>query len=312
MEPKNKKRRGVTSKHQGPTKTAPKTTQQQAKIEAPEGWNVQSAYGTLKDVRGARLVRLEDIHAWLMTNKELSSTNAAAWIFSAFTFDAGSPIGLLHGAAAVRTTLRILHPAESAAEYSDYLGSLYFNELTTLFPYVPHHQFDRDTPEALLYAMGNVAGYVWAPAMQDGPEVDLNECLDSYTAEGDFPSADVCRNRLGRLAVTFQAAHQLWGWGAVADVVTLQAVHIPIDKEPSTFAELVRFRKEHKGSGWTPTQKEIVAAEANTRKDKPGARGVASGMAEELEITITRLNELIRNVELVGKRAVVRRVAPRI
>ena len=280
-----------------------KKTNQQDKIEPPEGWIIQSVYGTLKDARGNCLVRLEDVHAWLMTNKEQSSASAATWIFSAFNSDAGSPLGMLHGAAAVRTTLRILHPAENAAEYGDYSGRLFFKELDAHFPYLPHHRLDRDSEGALIYAMGIAAGHLWAPALRDCNEADLNELLGGYGPEGDFPSCAICRNLLGRLAVSFQAAHTLWDWGSVANVVQLQSVDVPIEKEPTNFTQLGRFRKDHPGSEWTPNQKEVLVREARTRREKPGAQRVIETIAKELGVSVSFVNTLIREAKLRGKRA---------
>jgi len=47
-------------------------------IKPMEGWTLQTPYGTLKTSRGVDLVRLEDVHAWLMQEKGIPSASAAA------------------------------------------------------------------------------------------------------------------------------------------------------------------------------------------------------------------------------------------
>lgn len=258
---------------------APKPTTQQINVEPPKGWDVQSVYGTLKDARGHRLVRLEDVHAWLMTSKELASANAAARIFSAFISDTGSSVGLVHGAAAVRKTLCFLDPSENAAAYDDYSGREFIKKLAALFPYVPHAHFERGTVEALIYSVGIVAGYLWAPAMRDNREVDLNASLESYGADGAFPSCSTCRDVLGRFAVSLNVAHALWGWGNSAEVVQLHVVGNSAgapgaNAGPSASASeaVSDVRKRVPKTSWTPEQEQQLSQDF---KDAIGKQATA-------------------------------------
>lgn len=73
-------------------------------------------------------------------------------------------------------------------------------------------------------------------------------------------------------------------------------------KEPATWGELVAFRKEHSDAVWTPAQKNIAANEKAARNKRLAAKGVANAMAGELGVTVSRLNELIRNKDVGSKR----------
>lgn len=48
------------------------------RIVPPASWNMRSPYGLLKTRTGVLLVRLEDVHAWLMQEKSLPSMSATA------------------------------------------------------------------------------------------------------------------------------------------------------------------------------------------------------------------------------------------
>lgn len=63
---------------------------------------------------------------------------------------------------------------------------------------------------------------------------------------------------------------------------------------PTTWRELVQFRVGKKGTGFKSEEKRIVANEKARRSNQPGAKGVAAAMAEELDISVTLLNSLVR------------------
>lgn len=276
-------------------------------IVPPSTWSAKTDYGYAKTVRGVPLVRLEDVHAWLVESKDVPSASAAAWVFSVFVSDSASEIGTRNGATKVRSALHILDPVEHPSGYGEFAGRRFFSEASKVFPHVPHHHFEAGTDEALLYAMGLAAAYVWLGTSGDGPQCDLNRQLDGYCPDGEFQSHAVCKSFLGRLAVSLHGANVLWGWGGVAEVVPLHSVVVAT--EPVTWAQLVKFRETHKGADWTVTQKRIAAVEAKRRKAMPGAKGVAAAMAGELDITVTRFNGLLRSANDAGIRESVRRNA---
>ena len=120
-----------------------------------------------------------------------------------------------------------------------------------------------------------------------------------------WPKNDDLRKLLGRVAVPLQTAYELWGWGSVAEVVQLRVVQCETG-EPTDWPQLVAFRHANVGTEWKPNQKNIAATEANRRKESPGATGVAKAMAEELSITVSRFNDLVRSANSEGKRAAAR------
>lgn len=203
---------------------AKKPPAQKSKIEPPSAWSAKTAYGFAKTVGGVPLVRLEDVHAWLVESQDMPSASAAARVFSVFVSDAASELGMRYDAAKVRSALHILDPVEHPSGYGEFAGRQFFTEASEAFPYVPHHRFEAGTEEALLYAMGLAAAYVWGRTSSDCIDGDLNRQLDGYCPDGEFQSHAVCRGIIGRLAVSLDVAHALWGWGAVAEVVQLRSV----------------------------------------------------------------------------------------
>lgn len=102
------------------------------------------------------------------------------------------------------------------------------------------------------------------------------------------------------LAVAFQKAHELWGWGHVpAEVVQLVAVPAAdLEPEPiKTYAGLKAFRVATPGAPWTDDMRAALAQEEERRKNRPGAAGVRKKLGEELGCSDKRIGELIRQHE---------------
>lgn len=184
-------------------------------ITPPEGAPIRAPFGVLKTVRGRDLVRLEDVHAWMMQRHGLPSASAVARVFGAFASDANSAMGMEHGAAKVREFLHLTDLSGYADPVSEFAGRHSLREVARLVPCVTHSHFERGTPEALMYSMGLMAGEVWAPHAVD---IDLNERLEGYMPDGEFPTVAKAREIVGRLAVPYAAAYELWGWGSVGSV----------------------------------------------------------------------------------------------
>lgn len=271
---------GAATAPAGPRKPRPRLPD----VVPPEGfaWHVQSPYGTLKTDRGGKLVRLEDMHAWLMQRDGVPSARAVATVFGVFAADTNSKLGMEKGAAEVRKYLYLLDLSGYAQPIAGFTGKYFLNEVEEMVPYVPHHRFDRGTIEALFYSLGLMAGEVWAP---HECEIDLNHRLDGYCPQGDFPSIEKSKEILGRFAVPFIAAHALWDWGTVAVPVAAETEATPAAAAaPAALTEadvtnpetLVRFRQqfkevEHqKKPKWTPNQREHL----------PGAVKLYGGVAE--------------------------------
>ena len=249
-----------------------------------EGWALHSSFGVLKTNTGTKLARLEDVHAWLMRAKGIPSASAAARVFSVFTSDAGSALGLKHGAARVRSFLHVTDLSEYPDSVQSFAGRQFMDEAAEWMPYVPHHHFEKGTKEAVIYALGVLAGEVWAPHSGD---MDLNDRLDGYCPEGYFPSAERSRAMLGRLAVPFAMAHALWGWGTVARPAVVAAPASPFLL--ADFAALVAYRK---------TQKATNAAAGKPGKNIPWGDGK---QLDVLHAEYTRLGATTAAAESMGK-----------
>ncbi|MDP4075221.1 hypothetical protein QYL93_12410 [Acidovorax sp. A1169] len=276
-------------------------------VVPPEGfeWHVQSPYGTLKKDGGGKLVRLEDMHAWLMRRDGIPSASAVARVFGVFAADTNSKLGMEKGAAEVRKHLYLLDLSGYAQPIAGFTGKYFLGEVEELIPYVPDSHFERGTKELLFYTLGLMAGEVWAP---HACEIDLNHRLDGYCPQGDFPSVEKSKEILGRFAVPFIAAHALWDWGTVAVPVVTAAeaapAVVPVAAEveaapaaaPAELVEadvvspetLVRYReqfktlKPQKRPRWTEKQREYL----------PGAvqlHGGATELGEKLGLSYERV-----------------------
>lgn len=267
-------------------------------IAPPEGWRVQSPLGVLKTNTGRLLVRLEDVHAWIMQRHVLPSASAVARVFGAFASDANSAVGMEHGAAKVREFLHLTDLSGYAEPVSEFAGRHFLREVAELLPHVPHHHFDRGTPEALMYSLGLMAGEVWAPHAVD---IDLNERLDGYCPNGEFPAVAKAREILGRLAVPFAAAHALWGWGSVVTVDTdassIAAASAELGANDVNDAEtLVRYRQQFKGVAhqkrpqWTCEHRSYLDEAVRTY-------GGAAELAKLLGVTAEAVRGQLRKAE---------------
>lgn len=230
-------------------------------ITPPEGWRVQSPLGVLKTDRGRPLVRLEDVHAWMMQRDGIPSASAVARVFGVFASDANSAVGMEHGAAKVREFLHLTDLSGYAEPVSGFVGRLFLREVAELVPCVTHSHFERGTPEALMYSLGLMAGEVWAPHAID---IDLNDRLEGYFPYGEFPTVAKAREILGRLAVPFAAAYELWGWGTVG-AAAAGKVGVTADQldrgDVKDFDTLCRYLAPYKGkdgSEWPSWEVEWV------------------------------------------------------
>lgn len=244
-------------------------------ITPPEGCPLRAPFGVLKTARGLALVRLEDVHAWMMQRDGLPSASAVARVFGVFASDANSATGIEHGAAKVREFLHLTDLSGYAEPVSEFAGRHYLREVARLVPYVTHHHFDRGTPEALMYSLGLMAGEVWAPHAVD---IELHDRLEGYFPDGKFPTVAKAREILGRLAVPFAAAHGLWGWGKVENEAAASSGQL------TDWPALVAYRKANPGRGWgTGEQIAVGLAELKRRVDAGQTESDAlEAMAKEI------------------------------
>lgn len=257
-----------------------KKTNQQDKIEPPDGWKLDSVHGILRfgPEAGDKIVTLHDVVTWLMAVRELPFANAVEAVCSALEKNGLDGIYLLE-----RT--EYAKPVTRPSPFDQFL------------PPRTGATIAKNLRATWLIEPWELARLVNTPDL----EIAFDESKETPFAHANRPG-----NPSALYAITWALAHKYWGWGSVANVVQLQSVDVPIEKEPTTFAQLVRFRKDHPGSEWTLNQKAILAREARTRHEKPGAQRVSEAIADKLGITISRVNDLISKADSGGKRAYAR------
>lgn len=278
------------------------------KVTPPEGWSVHSPFGLLKTGRGQHLVRLEDVHAFVMQRDGLPSASAAARVFSVFVSDAASAQGIEHGAGVVRARLRIIDPADYAYPIAGLAGELFMAHVAEQMPYLPHHRFDRGTVEAHLYAVGVIAGEVWTPHGKAlGEALDLGRRLDGYCPEGSVPSVAMFQELAGRFAVSCEVAHVLWGWGQATGANEQPEAAAGAPATPALQAaevvdwpSLVRYRCQfvdvlaQQRALWSLAHVAILAAQLNEEYVAGRGRGALVRLAESLGVKRQALSGLLK------------------
>lgn len=306
----NKKAKAASNVVQHPSATAGADT----RIKPLDGWKIQTKYGTLKTRGGVRLVLLEDVHLWMCGNG-VPARDAIYKVFSPFL---EACLSATEGADVDATKLPESLFLLNAITFPDgmFRGvTLGKTQTVTAFakrlPELEHVRFIDGSMGGIVYAIAEGANRVWrGVADLETDQFSMSKDRKERALESqygyDWPTDDELRNLIGRVAAPIETAYELWGWGRVAETADVTPLHVASDtsKEPSTWRELVAFRKDHKDSTWTVKQKCIAAEEAKCRKDAPGAKGVATAMAGELEVTVSRFNNLIRIANESGKREV--------
>lgn len=89
--------------------------------------------------------------------------------------------------------------------------------------------------------------------------------------------------------------------GVAAGAQVLELVQ-PASATPATWTELLTYHRANEGHEWTPELKTIIAREHARRQ---GEKGLAKAMANELGLTVSRLNELIRKKDESSIRKVI-------
>lgn len=248
-------------------------------VTPEQGWDLHSPYGALMDTERRPLERLEAIHAFLMRRDGLTSRDAAARAFGPFLSDANSEIGMRIGADKLRRYLMVCDMSDRA--YSLFPTGVYadrtsMERLAEQLPYVPHHHFDSGTPEALLYALAQMAGEVWA--LHSG-DFDLNDRLRESFADGYFPSLAKAKEMLGPIAVRHDLAHRLWGWGRVVADQVEAAPADPMAKDVGTLGKKTRHDWKGNQTLYCKLQSDFDAAEGATVKARREAVAAEWGIS---------------------------------
>ncbi|MDR0273982.1 MAG: hypothetical protein LBI48_01305 [Burkholderiaceae bacterium] len=239
----------------GDTSKGKSVQQARPPITPPRSWSAHSPFGLLrfKEGNAGRLVLLTSVVRWLMTSRELPLNRAVDVVCDAL--DGG-------------VVSHLYFPNE--AGYAQRIGPSGFD------------RFVMTTEElALPYSQGHVR--FWARTFRDGclapaPDEWRGSGFDFFEEKGPGTG----------LSVTFEKAHELWGWGAA--VLQLVKSPFPLEDWPA----LVAYRKENRRALWrTGNQYEIVLAVYRKRGEKES--NVAEEMGKELDISRQRMDEIIED-----------------
>jgi hypothetical protein len=251
-------------------------------IEPLEGWKLQSDQGYMRCGREPtdRLVLLSDVVLWLMETQELPCRLVVEEISNALFENADVQVfSILENDNAKLLIIERPDPYED-----DFCVCLY-----DYFNSYPQPKYTLNENEVLIHCLSNAMRRNWA------------EFSSPLSAEYND------KFLVDNLAVRFDVAHSLWGWGHVAEEVKPLLSLVPKKPIPiKGYAELVSHKKAlaaaKKSIRWTVEFKKILRAEKNSRSSIPSSEGVAKAMAGELKITESRLNKLIQEAFDLGKK----------
>lgn len=279
----------------------PKKPASPPKVKPAEGWRVDSAHGSLQTRAGVLLVRLEDVHAG-MCSAGMPPNEATRKLFGPFYNEC---IELTAGNSVDVPLLREVHIASALERpvplWSDgALNKAGGAQLYAQLPDLGHVNFESGTLGATVDALGEAALRLWHGA------ADVS--TDHFAARQEetdrksdahhriyWPSDDALRQLLGRLAVSHELAHGLWGWGTVVPAVdvaevpaisTSEQTSTPTEVQPPAFTFTLEFialckeRKDSKGNSWTDQQKSTLWSEICKFPNR--ARGLRLAMAKAL------------------------------
>ena len=232
-------------------------TPHQPTIEPPEGagWQVHSPHGSQRYKEGpdGLVVRLADVVRWLMQAREMAFADAVRAICAPLESD--SP-PLVYRLDPIEKPI----PEDQPSEWFKFLPDCIELDLASLPPSVAY---------ARLAAADMRASWLMTPRELERL-VNAPECTTyDGTKETPFEFSERADRTGGpkTLAVTFAAAHALWGWGTVAAVAsTIAPVSAALGPDDVSSAEtLVRYRQQFKGVApqkrppWTSAHRAYLA-----------------------------------------------------
>ena len=277
-------------------------------INPPDGWQLNSSFGYMgvDNTSAGRLVRLADVLRWVEASTSLDRDSALqslcdampldvmAWLYKVQQGKRAEPVApdALFG----YPTAEAIAIASQKARQDAQQGR-WENEQRTWDGF----------RSGLAVRYGKITNTTKPQEATEPGRAALLKLLRAswpYIRRKRAATVDVLdepRSMLNALAIPFSQAHAHWSWGSVAEVVPLHAVP-KVDAEPTTWAGLVAFRRKKPSTTWTVTQKNALSAEFAIRNKVPGATGVATSMAGELSISVSRFNGLKRTKHDGGKR----------
>ena len=305
------------TKQAAPTPKPPKVIAikpQPLAVQPPDDWKAHSSLGLYLRFDGTdagRLARLGDVVRWLMQTRELPRATAVAAVCDAL--EAASPAPGLFFCEKTETAKPVpdvfafgLHTAESLERAKDKYGEDTRQrglEQRRASEWGSSGWLNRDGFGGSTRATNQRAAPSWPEPVLPGLPAAVQSMRTSWgkSTRDDAKVLDDIRgsSSLQRLAVRMADAAALWGYGAAAPAMGAAVVAPPGPDAVTTYDAVVKYRKDYKEregvpAPWTVAQVDLIEAEITLRN---GQTGVRNGIANDLGISVSRLNEKLRKQE---------------
>lgn len=270
-------------------------------IEPHEGWVLQSEFGFMgrDNTPAGRLVRLVDLEEWLSVRKGIPRAEASRLIADVMR---DRPEAIEHSLFQLQPKdyAQPLRPKPQAPAESQKPAK---NSIGIKLPTGGHAVAVASSSlrasavemaeSAKLHSISDIDGAALLRMVEEDHRMAV------LAQPVSLPFAAAQRNAADYLAILMTTANELWGYGRVVEHSEKAAgdTGIPKDAAPdvSTWAGLSEFVRDSKSRyKWTAEMYKTLLVEEDARRNRAGAVGIRESMAHQLDISVTRLGQLIR------------------
>lgn len=278
-----------------------------ALVEPVEGWSVMGPYGLQRFGPGPadRLVRLEEVLAWLCLVQEVPAARALTMVFGRLIewdeADEKHRGFFLYALSDQDYAQPIERDGVVNPDASDAWGELEF-------------AYSGRSAQGLVRDIADLWADSWPGYLVDADKFyqkgwveyckRMKQTAKSYYGEHIWHAeytkryymdlaawklrCECTMKTMRQLCVPLHVAHQLWGWGTVAQASKAAAL---VPSQVQTFAELVAYRQLGESLPatnrplWVASHVELLASELRRRKAASVGRGFKAEIARELGFT---------------------------
>lgn len=250
-----------------------KMTAQQAKAPATatpatitphEGWVVHSQeFGFMRTDDGENLVSMVDVVRWLMNTIPIHRPGAIRMVTEAITVDVLPGVYFTS-----RDAAPVAYVALDSGPWAEFAPSVPVRFMG--------ERLSGETAQALREWLSQPESARKADMLRERIESEVTHWLDNSAGLADPQTSKSV------FAIPMRIAAKLWGYGLAEQLN-------PASAQPSTWPELVRQRKGHRGLPWTDVELQLLAQE----KTRRGAGAVAA-IAAELGVSVEAINGALR------------------